>query len=755
MLRQDLQTQLDDGGMRVATQRNRQSTTFVTAPIAALAVAAFAVVLTSLVIGARETDRMAETSQRETIAHALEQHGHALARELRVQTVWNEAFERTRAGDRAWMRKFYGNYLSQLFGYDRVYVLSADDKPVFAFVSGNAAQAAEYDRVAASLKQLVGAVRDDKNAPLTSDVISTSIALGDGEFVEHRAIAGASKIDGTPATAIVSTIVPDRVSETPLDTTPYLLVAIEDLDQRFIEQLGANFELQGLEWLNGRPSPQQSTMTVRGADGSTVGTLAWRKNQPGWQFAQRVAVGIGIALLLLAGLAAILMRWSKKQARQLVESEEEARQAAQTDALTGLPNRVALGTLFPQMLARARDRAAPLAVLLVDLDQFKEINDDFGHAVGDAVLLGAGKRLQGLLGDDAVLVRPDGDEFMILAVGTDADSAAALAERIITALAEPVTINGELNVFAPASVGYAIAPHDGDHPDDLVRRIELALAKAKSAGGGTAMAFAPEMDLELSRRRMLESALRQALAAESIGVVYQPIMDKAGQRILAVEALARWTDPMLGPISPETFVPLAEETGLIQRIGEIVLRQAIADAGAWPGIDIAVNVSAAQVHHGDVVATVREVLQAYQFPPARLEIEITETVLLADEKRANEQIRALQALGAKVALDDFGSGYSSLMYLRKFGFDNMKIDRSFIEDIGKSPDSAVVLESVIQLGLDLHLLITAEGVETVAQHRWLEHSGCHRLQGYLFSRPLSKEELTAFLAAHTAKAALD
>jgi diguanylate cyclase (GGDEF)-like protein len=748
-----LQAQLVDNGMRVVKPDKKHSTAFVTAPIAALAVAAFAVVLASLVIGARETDKIALTRQRETIAHALSQHGQALARELRAQTIWSEAYERTLTRDQAWMRDFYGKYLSQLFGYDRIYILSAQDRPIYAFVNGRETRTTTYGRVARSLHGLVAAARNKNGAPLDSEIITKSVSLGNGKFTEHRTAFGVANFAGTPATAVVSTIVPDRPPKTPLGSSPFLLVAIEDLDHRFIKQLGTTFELRDLEWLNGRPTTRQSTMALAGIDGAAVGTLAWLKNHPGWQFAKQVAIGLGIALVLLAALALILMRWGKSQARQLVDSEEEARQAARTDALTGLPNRVALGTLFQKMLAKARQRSVPLAVLLVDIDQFKEINDDFGHAVGDAVLLNAGKRLQGLVRKGSVLVRPDGDEFMILALGADAEGAAALAERITSALAEPITINGDLKVFAPASVGYAIAPQDGEHPDDLVRRVELALAKAKAAGTGSAMAFAPEMDLELSRRRMLESALRQALVNESIAVVYQPIMDKHGQHILAVEALARWTDPMLGPISPEVFVPLAEETGLIQRIGEIVLRRAVADGCAWPEIDVAVNVSAAQVYHGDVVATVREILCDSGFPPERLEIEITETVLLADEKRADGQIRALQDMGVKVALDDFGSGYSSLMYLRKFGFDNLKIDRSFIEDIGKSPESAVVLESVIQLGLDLHLRITAEGIETVAQHQWLETSGCHRLQGYLFSRPLAAEQLSAFIARHRRKSA--
>ncbi len=256
------------------------------------------------------------------------------------------------------------------------------------------------------------------------------------------------------------------------------------------------------------------------------------------------------------------------------------------------------------------------------------------------------------------------------------------------------------------------------------------------------------MDLELSRRRALESALRRAVANEAIDVVYQPIMDPAGGRVLGVEALARWTDPQLGPIPPDVFVPLAEENGLIPNIGEIVLRQAIADGFAWPEIDVAVNVSGAQIHHGDIVSIVGDVLQTTEFPPRRLVIEITESVLLVDEKRADEQIKGLQRMGVKVALDDFGSGYSSLLYLRKFGFDKLKIDRSFIEEIGRSKDSMVILASIIQLGLDLGLVITAEGVETVEQHRWLKASGCHQLQGYLFSRPLTREQMTDFLSAN-------
>ena len=346
------------------------------------------------------------------------------------------------------------------------------------------------------------------------------------------------------------------------------------------------------------------------------------------------------------------------------------------------------------------------------------------------------------------MARPGNDEFMLLVAGLGRDGLTELADRIVMRLAEPIDVDGGTRVMITASVGYALAPADGDRTDDLVRRVELAVAKAKEDGGGEAVAFAPEMDLELFRRRALENALRKAVAAGDISTLYQPIMDPTGTRVVAAEALARWSDPLLGPISPDLFIPLAEETGLIPELGKQILRRALADAMDWPGIDIAVNVSAAQIHHGDIVEVVGEELQRSGFPAHRLEIEITESVLLADEKRAQGQIHGLRNLGVRVALDDFGAGYSSLQYLHRFGFDKLKIDRGFIKSIGTPDDSSVILASIVKLGLGLRMTITGEGVESDEQFRVLRDLGCHQIQGYLFSRPLTAGQFTLFLAAH-------
>jgi diguanylate cyclase (GGDEF)-like protein len=731
----------------------KRTTAFVTLPIIALAAASCAVVIASLVIGAREADTIALTRQRETIEHALDQHGLALARELRVQTVWTESYERTRARDTAWMEMFYGRYLTQLLGYDRIYVLASDDTPVFGFVASDPERSDDFSTLARGLQDLIKAVRDAKTNLPAYNVVETSVPLGNGTSQLHRAVADVRAINERPATVVVSTILPDRGYGEALTGKPMLLVAVEDVDRQFTKRLGRNFGFVNMEWTGQGTPPGDVSEAVKSLDGAPVGQLSWRKDRPGLEFIRRVAPGLGLALILIVALTYLLILWGNRQAKRLVESEKDASLAARTDSLTQLPNRVALHEAFNRLLADAKSHGSSLAVFSVDIDQLKEINDAFGHNVGDAVLVRTARRLRAFRAENAALARPDGDSFVLVVPGIAAQNADELAADIVAALAEPVDLAGGTRVFLTASVGYAIAPRDGDTEDELLRRVELALERAKSAGDQSAVAFDPRMDQEVSYRRALENALRGAVAEGKIDVAYQPLMDPSGTRVLGVEALARWKDPELGAVSPEIFIPLAEETGLIQDIGELVLRRAVEDGKAWPDISVAVNVSALQIHHGDVVEVVHDVLRESRFPASRLEIEITESVLLADEKRANEQMRGLQGLGVKVALDDFGTGYSSLQYLRRFGFDKLKIDRSFIDGAGAPQESSVILASIIRLGHDLNLTIVAEGVETVEQQRWLQSSGCHQLQGYLFSRPLTAEQMSQFLTVHALKAA--
>lgn len=724
-----------------------------TLPIAALAVASIGIVLASLFIGANETDKLSLDRQRQTIENALDQYGLSLARELRIQTVWTEGYERAQARDVAWMQAFYGQYLNQLLGYDRIYVLAGDDTPVFSYVAPDQPDVGDFEKLAPGLADLLKAVRHPELMPPDYDIVTTDIPLNSSVTAHHVSVADSRSIGGKPTTVVVSTIVPDHRFPESVEQAPMLLVAVENIEHDFTRRLGENFGFRDLKWDMSQTPKGDTSEVVKALDGSEVGTLVWRQQRPGLEFIGRVAPGLGIALILTGAVAGLLILWGNRQAQRLLQSEKHATLAARTDTLTGLPNRVALHEAFTRLLGEAKGSASTLGVLSIDFDQFKSINDAFGHLVGDAVLVAAGRRLRGLLAPGGFVARPDGDTFVMLTPRADDDAVAELARDVITTLAEPFDLDGGTRVFVTASAGYAVGPRDGDTSDELLRRAELAADKAKADGGDTVAAFAPEMDAEVTYRRMLEMALRKAVEEGAINVVYQPLMDASGRRVVSVEALARWTDPMLGPVSPDIFIPLAEETGLIQNIGEHVLRRAVEDAKAWPGISVAVNVSASQIHHGDVVAVVAGVLASSRFPADRLEIEITESVLLADEKRANEQMRGLQALGVKVALDDFGTGYSGLQYLRRFGFDKLKIDRSFIDGAGEPLDSSIVLASIIKLGQDLDLTITAEGVETPEQQRWLQASGCDQLQGYLFSRPLAPEQMGQFIRAHTPAAA--
>ncbi len=496
------------GALKVARLLKR-TTAFVTLPIVALAAASFAVVLASLVIGAREADTIALTRQRETIEHALDQHGLALARELRVQTVWTESYERTRARDTAWMQTFYGSYLTQLLGYDRIYVLASDNSPVFGFVASGPAQGDDFSALAGGLQDLIKAVRDTKTALPAYNVVETEVPLGNGTSALHRAVADVRAIDGRPATVVVSSILPDRGYGAAVAGKPMLLVAVEDIDKKFTKRLGDNFGFQDMAWTAQGTPPGDVSEEVKSLDGTPVGLLSWRKNRPGLEFIRRVAPGLGVALLLVMALTYLLILWGNRQAKRLVQSERLASSAARTDPLTGLPNRFGLREAFTRSLAQAKAKGSTLGVLSVDIDQFKGINDAFGHGVGDAVLNATAKRLHRLLSSAALLARPHGDNFIMLIPGLHAASAAELAADVIATLAEPVDIDGT-RVFSTASVGFAIAPRDGDTGEELLRRTDLAVDKAKASGGETAVAFVPEMDSEVSYRRALEHALRSS-----------------------------------------------------------------------------------------------------------------------------------------------------------------------------------------------------------------------------------------------------
>ena len=389
----------------------------------------------------------------------------------------------------------------------------------------------------------------------------------------------------------------------------------------------------------------------------------------------------------------------------------------------------------------------PFAILYIDVDEFKGVNNSLGHEVGDELLRQVANRLRACVSGNDLVARLGGDEFAIVKAGTcDQAELTTLAEQILNSLRMPVDCKGQ-EITSDASIGIAIAPDHGDNLDDLLKRADLAMYAAKSEGRGTFRIFVSEYDAKARQRRQLELDLRQALARGEFEVHYQPLVDLSANVVNGCEALLRWRHPERGMVSPADFIPVAEDTGLISEIGEWVLRQACTEAASWPGdIHIAVNVSPVQFRSKTLALKVAAALAESGLAPGRLELEITETVLIRDDAEALTILQQLRELGVRIALDDFGTGYSSLSYLHRFPFDKIKIDRSFISDIGQSEDSSPIVQAVVHMAAARHMATTAEGVETEAQREVLQRLGCSQMQGWLFSPAVPAAKLKLLLS---------
>ncbi len=420
---------------------------------------------------------------------------------------------------------------------------------------------------------------------------------------------------------------------------------------------------------------------------------------------------------------------------------------AHHDALTDLPNRLRLYQRLRQTLMRLK-RGEQVAVFGLDLDRFKDVNDAYGHAVGDLLLQAVAGRLRQCIRDTDVVARLGGDEFAIMQVGTSQPiDATSLASRLIEVVGAPYELAGD-QVTIELSIGIALAPDDGLDPDQLLKNADMALYRAKSEGHGLYRFFEPEMDARMQDRRKLEIDLRNAIANSEFELFYQPLVDMQTEHVTGFEALIRWHHPERGIIQPLEFISVAEETGLIVPIGDWVLRQACAEAATWPsGVKIAVNLSPIQFKSKNLLLSVVSALAASGLSAKRLELEITESALLYDGDATLATLDELRGLGVRISMDDFGTGYSSLSYLRKFPFDKIKIDQSFIFDMSARNDSLAIVRAVIAMGSGLGIATTAEGVETAEQFKQLKLEGCTEVQGYLFSPPRPAAEVKGLLAS--------
>ena len=444
----------------------------------------------------------------------------------------------------------------------------------------------------------------------------------------------------------------------------------------------------------------------------------------------------GITLLLLGAGVAVPAAFAWMRGRERRQAEAQVRYLEEHDALTGLANRKAFNESLADAMTRMQRDRSHIAVLCLDIDKFKEINEAADHSGGDQVLRDIGARIQATLRQGDLIARLGGDEFAIALVDvTNLGDVMAFMNRLVEALRRPLQVMGK-EMLVTTSVGIALAPADGDTATTVLRHAGIALARAKGDGGQRMCFFEQSMDKALQRRRMVEHELRLALGREEFEVVYQPQYDLATERQCGSEALIRWHHPVHGKIAPGHFISVAEDTGLIVPLGEWVLRRACRDAVNWPApLFVSVNLSPAQFRDGDVAETVAQVLNETGLPPERLELEITESLLINDTEEVLGKLNRLRQLGVHIAMDDFGTGYSSLSYLARFPFSKIKIDRQFIRNMTRDTAMRAIVKTIIALGKSLDVTITAEGVETEEQAAMLREFGCPQVQGFLYGYP--------------------
>ena len=552
--------------------------------------------------------------------------------------------------------------------------------------------------------------------------VITEFATGPGGMM----VIGAAPI---APTTTVEGFDPQKVS---------ILVFSKFVHDDAIAKLADTFSIDGLV-LNmvGTPAnsvPGNLSMPVRGFDGRVIAHLEWPSQVPGWKSLARVAPLLIAAFLVLFMFLAALAAFAILSFRVIRQDQRQAYLQTTRDPLSGLLNRNGLFRKLQNAHKRLTSSGLSHSLLYLDLDGFKDVNDTYGHTAGDQLIHAVGEKLSLLAPGHARTARVGGDEFAILIPDDNGEAARELARRIDRAFSEPIHFGGRASAIG-ASIGIALLDDPAINPEELVRRADVAMYHAKETGRGRSCIFAPEMDTDRADLIELEHELRDALAKGKIDLAFQPLVDAQTGNLQGMEALARWTSPKRGVVQPESFIRVAERSGLIESLGLIVLENALAASKAWPDLKTSVNVSPAQLRNPSFPDQVRDLLAKTGVKPSRLTLEITEGFLVRQPERAKKALLALRAVGVSIALDDFGAGYASIGYLRQFHFDRLKIDKSLVSALDRDPSAAAILQATVALANAFRIPVTAEGVEREEQAAMLRLAGCDELQGYLFGIP--------------------
>ena len=721
----------------------------VVVPIGVIVAVAIVCIVVAVLSSAQRADIGAVDHEKQLFSRAITNYGERVLRE--VESVASAAVtiqNIRRSFDPAWARDRVGTWLETYFDHDYVFIFNRDDELIYSLLGSRAADAKWMASARNDFASVIEYMRG-RDPRLHGGIRLNQPSLTEGGA--HPQSAVIRRVMGKAAVIAAVAVGPVDGIPQSVDGDAPIIMSVKFIDEAALASIATQLRLVNLRKIDQVPVPQGDlNYDLTGPDGSVIARFAWTPKQPGAEIVHNVVPFVAVVLTGFALLAAFVLRYMRRTAAAIAAGESRLRHLAMHDPLCGLPNRIFFGERLEAVIEEVRNGSAPAAVFYIDLDHFKDVNDTLGHHVGDELIRNVTLRLSHTLRGGDLVARLGGDEFAVISsIAGDNEKMATLAQRIISAICSPYAISGQ-NIIIGASIGIAVIDKNCGTATDIMRYADMALYRAKNEGRNRACIYDAAMDADLSTRKLLEADLRDAIDSDQLQLLYQPVVNKSGDTVVGVEALCRWKHPTRGEISPTEFIAIAEHSGLIIDLGNWVLRRACIDGRAWPGLTIAVNVSSLQFRRMDFVDVVERILKDTNFDPARLELELTESVLLGNVDTAETAMVRLKALGVRLALDDFGTGYSSLLYLRRFPFDKLKIDRSFVRSIEKAADAAAIVHAIVSLGRGLGMKVTAEGVETADQQLFLRAAGVHSMQGYRFGRPVSIAEISARLQAPSA-----
>jgi diguanylate cyclase (GGDEF)-like protein len=720
----------------------------VVVPLCVVVAVAIVCIVVAALTSAHQANQVAFEREKQLLTRAINNHGEWSLRRLQTITMSDAAVGAEDIDEAsAQLSSRLSSWFAALLDHDLVVLTDSSDRIVHSQLGVGQPDTGLLSDAIPRLQSLIEYLRR-RSAALPE----RTIAIVGGDHAASGSQGGKAvflhDINGKLAAVSTMPIPHRRDHDTAAGAaSPPLVLTVRIVGPSLLASISDRLQLANLRMVEGPARSEDNIFELVDGPQRAIARFAWTPRRPGAEILNSVIPFIGIALAGFALLAALVLRYVRHTAATIAAGENRLRYLALHDPLCGLPNRNFFGERLEAVIADVKRGGTPAAVFYIDLDHFKDVNDTLGHPIGDELIRNVTLRLSRMLRGDDLVARLGGDEFAVISsASSDLPAMENMADRLIATLSAPYSINGHTIVIG-ASVGIAVIDHrSGVGSADIMRYADMALYRAKNEGRNRACIYDSVMDADLSQRKLVEQDLREAIEHDHLKVLYQPIVNASGERVVAVEALARWPHPTRGLISPADFIPIAEHSGLIIELGARVLRRACLDGKAWSGIDVSVNVSPLQFRQIDFVSVVERILAETGFDPARLELEITESTLLGNVDSAELAMRRLKALGVQLALDDFGTGYSSLLYLRRFPFDKLKIDRSFVLSIEKAADAAAIVHAIVSLGRGLGMKVTAEGVESAEQHLFLRAAGVHCMQGFRFGVPSSPGDVTERLA---------